>query len=80
MNRRRCAVFYSGTNTATTNDWIKSSERITLVAYESVSPFTTRRESTEEVAPGSAVHLPENVAKKLFSRTQPGLPVEGHEL
>jgi hypothetical protein len=71
---------YFKTNTATTHDWLKSSEGITLVSYGPVLPLTGFFEGTEEVAPETAVQLPEDVAKKLFSRTLPGLPVAGHEI
>lgn len=71
---------YSETNTATTRDWLKSSEGVTLVTCGPVLALTGSFEGTEEVAPERAVQLPENVGKKLFSKTQPGLPAPGHEI
>lgn len=68
------------TNSAGTKDWLKATEDLQVVVYEPVFALPVPSESAEEPAPGDAVQLPENVAKKLFSKTQPGLPAIGHEI
>ena len=67
----------STTNTATIHDWLNDTP---LMAYEPGAPVSSPPESAEDVAPGDAVRLPEDVAKRLFSKTQPGSPAVGHEI
>jgi hypothetical protein len=68
------------TNSAGTKDWLKATENVRIVVYEPVFALPVPSDSAEEAAPGDAVQLPEDVAKKMFSKTQPGLPVIGHDI
>lgn len=68
------------TNTATTQDWLTARQNIAASAYELVLAFPAPSEDSEGPAPGNPVQLPKNVAEKLFSRTQPGLPPIGHDI
>jgi hypothetical protein len=65
------------TNTATIQDWLNGT---LLMAYEPALPVSVPPDGTRDAVPGEAVRLPTDVAKRLFSKTQPGLPVTGHEI
>lgn len=65
------------TNTATMHDWLNDTP---LMAYEPTAPVPAPLDGTEDATPGDAVRLPADVAKRLFSKTQPGLPAAGHEI
>jgi hypothetical protein len=67
----------NATNTATIHDWISDTP---LMAYEPTVLVSVPLDGTEDVIPGDAVRLPADVAKRLFSKTQPGLPAAGHEI
>jgi hypothetical protein len=66
---------FNTTNTATIYDWLNDT---LLMAYEPTAAVPV--DSAEDVAPGDAVRLPADVAKRLFSKTQPGSPAVGHEI
>ena len=71
---------YLRTNGAGTKDWLRASENLRIVVFEPLFAVPASFEDAEELAPGDAVHLPEDVAQKVFSKTQPGLPAIGHEI
>jgi hypothetical protein len=64
-------------NTATTQDWVTASQNITLPAYAALLVSSEAQQAPE---PGNPVRLPQNVAKRMSSHTEPGLPANGHEL
>jgi len=67
----------SRSNTATMHDWLNDTP---LMAYEPTVPVSAPLDGTEDATPGDAVRLPADVAKRLFSKTEPGLPAVGHEI
>lgn len=64
-------------NIATTQDWVTASQNITLPAYAALLVFSEYEHGPE---PGNPVRLPQDVAKRMSSHTEPGPPANGHEL